>query len=34
LLSLRLREDIYKSRGLEIKKVETPKASEAAPATA
>jgi small subunit ribosomal protein S5 len=34
LLSLRLREDIYKSRGLEIRKVETPKASEAAPATA
>ena len=34
LLSLRLREDIYKSRGLEIKKVETPKAPEAAPATA
>ncbi len=26
LLSLRLREDIYRSRGLEIKKVETPKA--------
>jgi small subunit ribosomal protein S5 len=34
LLSLRLRADIYKSRGLEIKKVETPKAPEAAPATA
>jgi small subunit ribosomal protein S5 len=34
LLSLRLREDIYKSRGLEIKKVETPKVPEAAPATA
>jgi small subunit ribosomal protein S5 len=34
LLSLRLREDIYKSRGLEIKKVETPRAPEAAPATA
>jgi small subunit ribosomal protein S5 len=34
LLSLRLREDIYKNRGLEIRKVETPKASEAAPATA
>ena len=34
LLSLRLRDDIYKSRGLEIKKVETPKAPEAAPATA
>jgi small subunit ribosomal protein S5 len=29
LLSLRLREDIYKSRGLQIKKVETPKAPEA-----
>jgi small subunit ribosomal protein S5 len=26
LLSLRLREDIYKSRGIDIKKVETPKA--------
>jgi len=26
LLSLRLREDIYRSRGIEIKKVETPKA--------
>jgi small subunit ribosomal protein S5 len=34
LLSLRLREDIYKSRGLEIRKVEMPKASEAAPVTA
>jgi small subunit ribosomal protein S5 len=34
LLSLRLREDIYKSRGLEIRKVETPKTLEAAPATA
>ncbi len=34
LLSLRLREDIYKSRGLEIKKVETPRTPEAAPATA
>ena len=34
LLSLRLREDIYKSRGLEMRKAETPKASEAAPATA
>jgi small subunit ribosomal protein S5 len=34
LLSLRLREDIYKGRGLEIRKVETPKAPEAAPATA
>jgi small subunit ribosomal protein S5 len=33
LLSLRLREAIYKARGLEIRKVE-PKASEAAPATA
>jgi small subunit ribosomal protein S5 len=32
LLSLRLREDIYKGRGLEIKKVEAPKAPEAAPA--
>lgn len=29
LLSLRLREDIYKSRGLQIKKVEAPKAAEA-----
>jgi small subunit ribosomal protein S5 len=34
LLSLRLRADIYKSRGLEIKKVETPRTPEAAPATA
>jgi small subunit ribosomal protein S5 len=34
LLSLRLREDIYKSRGIEIKKVETPKAPEAVPANA
>jgi small subunit ribosomal protein S5 len=34
LLSLRLREDIYKSRGLEIKKVATPKAPPAFPATA
>jgi small subunit ribosomal protein S5 len=34
LLSLRLRADIYKGRGLEIKKVETPKAPEAVPATA
>jgi small subunit ribosomal protein S5 len=34
LLSLRLREDIYKNRGLVIKKVETPRAPEAAPATA
>ena len=32
LLSLRLREDIYSSRGLEIKKAEAPKAQEAAPA--
>ena len=32
LLSLRLRADIYKGRGLEIKKVETPKAPEAVPA--
>ena len=31
LLSLRLREDIYKGRGLEIRKVETPKAPELAP---
>lgn len=35
LLSLRLREDIYKGRGLEIKKVQAPKPPEAiAPATA
>jgi small subunit ribosomal protein S5 len=34
LLSLRLREDIYKSRGLEIKKVEAPKAPAVTPATA
>jgi small subunit ribosomal protein S5 len=34
LLSLRLREDIYRSRGLEIKKVETPKAPGAIPAMA
>ena len=34
LLSMRLREDIYKGRGLEIKKVETAKMPEAAPATA
>ena len=34
LLSLRLREDIYKGRGMEIKKAGTPKAPEAAPATA
>jgi small subunit ribosomal protein S5 len=32
LLSLRLREDIYKSRGLQIKKVEAPKAPAATPA--
>jgi small subunit ribosomal protein S5 len=32
LLSLRLREDIYKARGLQIKKVEKPKAPEATPA--
>jgi small subunit ribosomal protein S5 len=32
LLSLRLREDIYKSRGLQIKKVETPKLPVATPA--
>jgi small subunit ribosomal protein S5 len=31
LLSLRLREDIYKGRGLEIKKVQAPKAPEATP---
>jgi small subunit ribosomal protein S5 len=34
LLSLRLREEIYKSRGLEIKKVERPKPPEAIPPTA
>jgi small subunit ribosomal protein S5 len=34
LLSLRTREAIYKSRGLEIKSVKTPKAPEAVPATA
>ena len=34
LLSLRLREDIYRSRGLEIKKIETPKAPGAIPAMA
>ncbi len=34
LLSLRLREDIYKGRGIEIKKIETPKAPEAIPANA
>lgn len=33
LLSLRTRETIYKSRGLEIRKVEAPKAPEAIPAT-
>ncbi|HZF00419.1 MAG TPA: 30S ribosomal protein S5 [Methylomirabilota bacterium] len=32
LLSLRTREAIYKSRGLEIRKVETPKAPQAVPA--
>ena len=32
LLSLRLREDIYKARGLQIKKVEAPKAPAATPA--
>jgi small subunit ribosomal protein S5 len=34
LLSLRTREAIYKSRGLEIKKIEPPKAPEATPAVA
>ena len=34
LLSLRLREDIYKGRGLAMKKAETPKTPEAVPATA
>jgi len=34
LLSLRLRETIYQSRGLEIKRAEKPKVSEAAPAGA
>lgn len=34
LLSLRLREDIYKGRGLEIKKADAPKPAEAAPAAA
>ncbi len=34
LLSLRTRENIYKGRGLEIRKVEAPKAPEAAPAAA
>jgi small subunit ribosomal protein S5 len=33
LLSLRLRGDIYKSRGLEIRKLEVPKAPEVVPAT-
>ena len=32
LLSLRTREAIYKARGLEIKRLQTPKAPEAAPA--
>lgn len=32
LLSLRMREDIYRSRGLQIRKVEAPKAPEATPA--
>jgi small subunit ribosomal protein S5 len=32
LLSLRLREEIYKGRGIQIKKVEAPKAPEAVPA--
>jgi small subunit ribosomal protein S5 len=34
LLSLRLRDEIYKSRGLEIKNVETPKTPEAIPVPA
>jgi small subunit ribosomal protein S5 len=34
LLSLRLREDIYRGRGLEIRKVQTPPTPEALPATA
>ena len=34
LLSLRLREDIYKARGLQIRKVEAPKVPGAAPTTA
>jgi hypothetical protein len=29
---LRMREDIFKSRGIELKKIETPKAPEALPA--
>jgi ribosomal protein S5 len=34
LLSLRLREDIYRGRGLEIKKMESPKVPEANPTVA
>ena len=34
LLSLRMREDIYKARGLQIRKIEAPKAPEATPTTA
>jgi small subunit ribosomal protein S5 len=34
LLSLRLREDIYRGRGLQMRKAETPRAPGAAPATA
>jgi small subunit ribosomal protein S5 len=34
LLSLRLREDIYKNRGLEIRKIKTPEAPGVIPATA
>ena len=34
LLSLRMREAIYKGRGIEIRKVETPKVPEVVPATA
>ncbi len=34
LLSLRLREDIYKGRGLEIRKIKTPEAPGVIPATA
>lgn len=33
LLSLRMREDIYKGRGMEFKKVKTPEAPQAVPAT-
>ena len=33
LLSLRLQETIYRSRGLQMRKIETPKAPEAIPAT-